>query len=252
MLAAQRRANIISLVQEKHSVTVEDLAKAFQVSEMTIRRDLAECERYSNIRRCHGGAVLKGELKSEAEYDKKLASNLEPKRRLASYCATLVSPGMSVYLDAGTTTYCIAEALCDVPDLTIVTNDLKIGLLLQKSEANVIMLGGQMQKSTGSMIGNMTLAALKELRVSVAFVGAACISDGYEAFTPTQEKAYLKRAIHTIAETCYLVTDMSKFHCQALYKIDQLSDYAAVITDAAFTETERKKFAQRGINLVTV
>ncbi len=252
MLAAQRRSAIISLIRERKSVTVEELAQQFHVSEMTIRRDLAVCEGGSEISRCHGGAMLKSDLVHEAEYEKKLASNLKAKQRLAAYCAGLVPAHSSVYLDADTTTLCIAEALLAVPGLTIVTNDLKIGLALTPYQGEVIVLGGRVQKSTGSMLGPMTQESLQGIRVNMAFVGAASIGEQYDAFTPTQEKVFLKRVLHSVAEQCYLVADQSKFHSQALYKIDHLSQYTGVITDAAFTEGEQKRLALRGIRMITV
>ena len=109
----------------------------------------------------------------------------------------------------------------------------------------MVVLGGRVQKRTGSMIGGTTLEQMAGLRATVAFVGAASIDERLTAMTPTQEKVLLKRSIRSIAQKSYLITDASKFHSTALYCVDHLMDYDGVITDAVFTESERRLLGKR-------
>ena len=137
------------------------------------------------------------------------------------------------------------EELAEIEKLTVITNDLKIALRMTDSAAEVVVLGGRVQKRTGSMIGGTTLEQMAGLRATVAFVGAASIDERLTAMTPTQEKVLLKRSIRSIAQKSYLITDASKFHSAALYCVDHLMDYDGVITDAVFTESERRLLGKR-------
>ena len=139
----------------------------------------------------------------------------------------------------------MAEELADIPDLTVITNDLKIALRLLPTQVETVVLGGRVQKRTGSMLGGITLEQLGKLRAATAFVGSAAINERLETLTPTQDKVFLKQAIHSIAQSCYLIADASKFHSFAPYVIDSLSAYDGVITDAALTEAERRLLGKR-------
>ncbi|MGM9521361.1 MAG: DeoR/GlpR family DNA-binding transcription regulator [Oscillospiraceae bacterium] len=245
MLPVERRSKLLALLQERKTATTEELARLLDVSEMTVRRDLEQCQREGKLQRCHGGATINMRNVVEAAYEQKLGASIEVKRRLAKRAAQFVSPGMTVYLDAGTTTYCLAEELVDIEELTVITNDLKIAQRLLPTPVEVVVLGGRLQKRTGSMLGGETVRQMKGLRATVAFTGAASIDEHFMTYTPTQEKVFLKQEIHRIARTRYLITDASKFHSFALYCVDSLSDYDGVITDAVFSESEKRLLGKK-------
>ena len=117
MLGAERVTKIIDILNERGSVKIDELADKFRVSSMTIRRDLEKCRRMGLIHRCYGGAISKDEVIGESEYNEKISSHKKDKKKIAAYCARLVHTGDSVYLDAGTTSLAIAEALCDTPNI---------------------------------------------------------------------------------------------------------------------------------------
>lgn len=245
MLPVERRERLLTLLQERKSASTEELAAVLEVSVMTVRRDLELFQKEGRIQRCHGGAVISQRSVQEAPYDQKMTVGRERKAVLAKLAAQLVEPGMTVYLDAGTTTYLLAEELSQIERLTIITNDLKIALRLLSSPADGVVLGGKVQKRTGSMIGGSTIEQMSSLRASIAFVGAASIDEHFATLTPTQEKVALKRSIRSIARKSYLIVDASKFHSSALYFVDHLSDYDGVITDAIFTDSEQRLLGKK-------
>lgn len=245
MLPVDRRNKLMELLREQGTAKTEDLAAFLCVSEMTVRRDLEYCQRMGLLKRCHGGAVISRQTISEIAYDQKMATGIDTKRKLAKTAASLVKPGMTVYLDAGTTTFYIAEEIEQIEPLTIITNDLKIALRLLNTRAEIIVLGGTVQKRTGSMLGIETVAQLKHLRASIAFIGAASIDEHLYTLTPTNEKVTLKRSIHEIAQACYLVTDASKFQSTSLHVINHLSVFDGIITDAELTEHEKRMLGKK-------
>lgn len=245
MMPLERRNKLMEVLREKVTVKTEELAALLNVSEMTIRRDLAYCQRAGLLERCFGGATASKRTISEIAYDQKMSTGIDVKRMLAKLAAPLVQPGMTVYLDAGTTTFCIAQELKNISPLTFITNDLKIALSLLETQAEVVVLGGTVQKHTGSMLGRETVEQLKNLRASIAFVGAASIDSGLYSLTPTSDKVALKREIHAIAQSCYLVADASKFHSSALHAINHLSSFDGIITDAQLTERDKKSLGKK-------
>lgn len=252
MLPEERRKLLLEQLNENGSVTIPELARHFGVSEMTIRRDLDKCRRLGWLERCRGGAILRGDNVGEEDYNKKLSSNLEAKRRIAAYCAGLVREGMQVYLDAGTTTYYLAQELLSIPRITFLTNDLKIALFLSQHRREVIMLGGHIQNTTGSAVGALTLEMASRFCVDVAFLGTACINENFDVLTPTIDKAFMKRTILQNAKECFMTADSTKFHRGALVRINSLADYTAVITDKLFTEEEKKLAQAKKIEIIVV
>lgn len=248
MLPAERQLKIIELISKNGSVQVDELAKMLDVSLMTIRRDLEKMKQEGKIDRCHGGAIVKREV----PYTEKRELEPEGKYRIAEQSIKLLKKGNVVYLDAGTTTYEIAKKIVEIPSLTIITNDLQIARLLLESNVNLIVCGGVVQKSTGSMIGAIANMMMDNLRVDIAFLGAQSIDDHYNVLTPTMDKAMMKQTICRNAKEKYLVVDSSKFGRQALIKINHIADYTAVITNKKFTAEEEKKLRELRATVISV
>lgn len=248
MLAAERHSKIIEMISKTSSVQVEELAKILDVSLMTIRRDLEKLQHEGLIERCHGGAIIKREV----SYREKRTLQLEEKLKIAKGAAQLVRKGNTVFLDAGTTTYEIAKLIKSIPGITVITNDLEIGRLFLESNANILLCGGNVQKSTGSMLGAFANQMLEDVRFEIAFLGAMCIDDQYNVLTPTSDKAVLKRIICRNSNKSFLVVDDTKFGRPALIKINHLSDYFGVITNKVFSDDEEKKIKHMRINMIHV
>ena len=248
MLAAERQSKILEIIQSRGSVQVEDLAKELEVSPMTIRRDFMKLEDDQRIQRCHGGAIARQEM----TYVAKQEINIEEKEKLAQASAVYVSPRDTVFLDAGTTTYEIAKLIMNIPEILIVTNDLEIARLVNTSNAELVMCGGRVQKSTGSVLGYYTTNMLKDYRFDIGFFGAASINSDYEVMTPTTDKAFLKREAFAHCERTYLVVDDSKFNKNSLKMVNDLGDFTAVITDKKFTLEEERTLREKDVNIVLV
>ena len=128
MLARQRQEQILELVLANGGARVSDLVEQLGVSDMTVRRDIAFLARRGLVARVHGGATaVGGRSTDEPGFAAKSAMQTEEKAAIAVAAASLVRPGDSVALSAGTTTYAVALELRGVPDLTVVTNSVPAG-----------------------------------------------------------------------------------------------------------------------------
>lgn len=248
MLPEERCHKIISIIKNKGAVKVDELAKELDVSLMTVRRDLEKLKNEGILERCHGGAILK----KEVSYKEKRTLQIEEKIKIAQRCAKMVRKGDTVFLDAGTTTYEIAKHIYKIPDITIITNDIEIARFLIDTNVHLILCGGTVQKSTGSMVGEFAIHMMEDIRTEIAFIGAASIDDEFNVLTPTSNKAVFKRTVCRYANRSYLAVDKSKFGKQALLKVNHLSDYTGVVTDKEFNAKESEIIKKQKINIISI
>lgn len=252
MLAVERKNRILEILNREKIVKVEALSEEFGVSVMTIRRDLEKCEKEGLVHRCHGGAVLKNDITREVVYADKLTSHTDGKERIAAYAAKLIKPGNTIFLDAGTTVLRLAQKLVDIPDLTVVTNDLAIATLLCGTRTSIIMLGGLVSNQLGSTHGHMTERMLSELRIETAFVGGQAVNKDFDLFAATESKVTFRKLLMQQSNKVYLLVDGEKFYKQSLFKIHSLAEYTGVVTDKPIIDTEQSYFDERNIDMISI
>jgi len=248
MLPEERYQKIINIIKNKGAVRVDELAKELDVSLMTVRRDLEKLKNEGILERCHGGAILK----KEVSYKEKKTLQIEEKMKIAQRCAKMVRKGDTVFLDAGTTTYEIAKLIYTIPSITVITNDIEIARFLIDTDVHLILCGGTVQKSTGSMVGEFAIQMMEDIRTEIAFIGAASIDNEFNVLTPTFNKAVFKRTVCKYANRSYLAVDSSKFGRKALLKVNHLSDYTGVVTDKIFNGKEKEIIEKYKINIIFV
>ena len=233
-------------------VKVEELATHFGVSEMTVRRDLERLEKDGIATRCYGGAVKNAELMHDDTFEDRQVLHQEQKQKIAAYCQKMIRPGSIVFLEAGSTVLEIAKLIANTPDLTVITNDINIAAYLVNYDINLIMIGGIVQRHLGCVHGYVAEKALDEIRIDMAFVSGLSVDKDFDVFAATESKVYFRRKLIERSNKTYLVMDSSKFFKQSLYKINNLSNYTAIISDKVNNEFEKKIIQDKGINWITV
>lgn len=249
MLAEERYMRIMTILKDRGFVRVDDLAQILNVSDMTIRRDLDHCQERGILQRCHGGALMN---RPELSFKDKSGKNHEIKKIIAQKAASFVEEGMTVFLDAGTTTYEIARLIRDIPRLTIVTDDVHIMYFLLNSSVELICIGGVTHKKTGCTLGRFSEQMAEQMHFDISFIGTNVVDEDFCAMTPTLEKMFFKRMVLRHSGLCYLVADHSKFNKKALYLIDNLEMFSGVITDYAFDDNEQKLLSEKKITIIAV
>lgn len=136
--------------------------------------------------------------------------------------------------------------------LTIVTNDLEIGYKASKMQAEVIIVGGFVQKSTACMYGMITNDMIKQLKFDISFIGAATIDEQFNVLTPTEQKAVYKKNVIKNSNQSYLLVDSSKFNKQAMIKVNNLKNYSGVITTYQFDSEEKQLILDKNISIIPV
>ncbi len=229
MLYEERSEIIISLLEQKNTVSTKELIKILKVSEATVRRDLDSLEDEGKISRVHGGAILRKFETEEDNVEKKSISNILEKNQVAKTAASLIKDKEFIYLDAGTTTFAMIPYLKG-KDITVVTNGLSHIDELLKNKINSYLIGGHIKESTRALVGSIALNNLESVNFSKVFIGANGVDLKFGFTTPDIEEARLKSKAIENAVEAYILADNSKFGKVYFSKIVGL-DSATIITD---------------------
>lgn len=255
MLKAERQRLILEILESNRNVTVSDLCNQFDVSEMTIRRDLSELEQQGLLRRVYGGAIRDLGRSYEPPYQLRSIKNIEAKQAIGKKAAEMVFDGESIALDTGTTTLEIARHLSGVHNLTIITTSLNIANLVVNNfvlhnDVRLILTGGIVRSGELSMIGHIPVNTLQDFHVDKAFIGigALDLEDGLTEFS--MEDALVKRALLKNARERIIVVDGSKFGVVAFTSVCPLSNVHTIITDRYAPVDTVAELKQMGIQLV--
>ncbi len=250
MISDRRHQIIIDKLENLGSVTVADLVKEFNVSEMTVRRDLDILENKGLLRRVHGGAISQRGRSYEPPYMMRSTENLESKQRIGQMAASLVKNGDSITLDIGTTTLEIAKNLHSKHDLTIITPSLQIANeLVSHPGIRLIISGGVLRSGELSMVGHLAERAFEEFYVDKLFLGAGAFDLRNGASEFNIEDALVKRAMVRTAKQVILVADSSKFNQVAFTSITDLKSIHIIVTDNDLSPDLYERLQEEGIEV---
>ncbi|WP_227002622.1 DeoR/GlpR family DNA-binding transcription regulator [Salicibibacter kimchii] len=226
-----RKEHIVKLIQEHDKVDITDLTNHFQVSTMTVRRDLNALEKEGKIIRTHGGAVAAPQLRKEIAYQLKENVHLAEKKAIALKAVSKVADHSTIILDSGTTTLELARLLKDRKGLKVVTNDVLIAAELINSPVDVIVTGGELQHEVGAMFGSHTQHLLQSVYVDQCFLGAHSVDSEGEVRTPSIEKSKIKKLMIEAASETWLLADHSKYGHKTFAYVCHLEELKGIITD---------------------
>lgn len=226
MLAIERTQYILKMLNENKTVSVNELSKAIQVTEETIRRDLEKLEKQGAIQRVHGGAYLREGFGNETPTSVREKIYLSEKEQIAKLSLDFIHDYDSILLDCSTTAGYIAKGLNETGlKVSVVTNSLLIAKELESNEnVRLILLGGEYRKNTESFCGTVTVESLDHYYVDKAFISSAGISAETGLTDYTVEEAAIRQKMIHQAKTCFYVADITKIGRNAIYRIGELSD----------------------------
>lgn len=253
MLARQRQEVILERVAAHGGVRVSELVGLLGVSEMTVRRDIAELAGRGALVRVHGGATTAdGRSADEPGFAAKSAIATVQKAAVALAAAALVRPGDSVALSGGTTTVAVARALAAVASLTVVTNSLPVAQLLheQARPDRAVVLTGGVRTPSDALVGPVADAGLRDLHVDHLFLGVHGIDERAGLTTPNLVESVTDRALMACARQTVVVADSSKWGVVGLSSIARLEAVGVLVVDDGLDAEARRALASRVGRLV--
>jgi DeoR/GlpR family transcriptional regulator of sugar metabolism len=240
-LKEERQQLILETVRDNRQVTVAGLSRRFDVSEVTIRRDLRELAEQGALRRAHGGAVAAMPAPPEPPVVQRIIQAEHCKECIGRAAAALVASGESIFIGSGSTTSYVARYLVDREDLTVVTNALNIATeLATAAGVTVVVTGGMMRASELSLVGHITEQALREVRVDKVIIGMRAISLDEGMTNDYLPEVMTDRTIIEMAPELILVADHTKFGTVASAYVAPVERITVLVTDS---ETDSETLA---------
>jgi DeoR/GlpR family transcriptional regulator of sugar metabolism len=247
MLAPMRQTKILEEVARAGAVRVGDLALMLGVSDMTVRRDLDALARQGLISKIHGGATsIDVRSTDEPGFELKSARAPLEKRAIAYQASTLVQPGTAIALTAGTTTWTLAHHLRNIPDLTVLTNSVRIASVLHERERpdlTVILIGG-VRTPSDALVGPVAVEAIRSLHVDAAFMGVHGFDARAGLTTPNLMEAETNRAFVDAARQLVVVADHTKWGVVGLSEIAPLAAVDVLVTDERLPDDARRELSE--------
>ncbi len=247
-LARQRHDVIVAEVRRRSSVRVSELAQLLGVSDMTVRRDLDLLDEAGLITKVHGGATLRLERSTEEPgFEAKSLRNIGEKHGIAMAAGASVRAGSAIGITAGTTTWQLASHIVDIPDLTVVTNSVRVADVLHQSHRSdrTVVLTGGVRTPSDALVGPVAVGALRSLHLDAVYMGVHGMSERAGFTTPNLMEAETNRAFVQATEHLVVLADHTKWNITGLSSIAGLNDAAEVITDRNLPPAARAILSDR-------
>ena len=250
MYLPPRHAEIVQMAKEKGRVLVDDLARHFNVTPQTIRKDLNDLCDQRILTRVHGGALFPSGIENmEYEARRKIAS--EEKDAIGRAAARLIPDGASLFINIGTTTEAVSKALLDHNGLMVITNNINVANRMRVYPTiEVVIASGVVRGSDGGVVGEAAVDFIRQFKVDYAVIGSSAIDHDGALLDFDFREVKVAQAIIANARHVILVADRTKFERTAPVRIGHLSQVNTFITDHCDIESVRRICEESEVRLV--
>ena len=257
LLAATRREQILTIIEQRGFAKVAQLSKHLGISEVTVRADLDALAESHAVQRVHGGAIAglrSGAL--ERPFEQSLMTSMSEKRRIGHAAAGLVRSNQAVILDVGTTTTAIARSLAardDLENVVVITNALNIALEFEPviPRFTVIVTGGTLRPMQHSLVDPLADVLLDRVRGDIAFVGCSGVDVQVGITNANVPEADMKRRMLATAQRAVIVADSSKLGVTQLSRVVPLSEIDTLVTGVEAREEKLAELREVGLEVLT-
>lgn len=236
MLTSERQRLIKEEALKKGEVLISELARKYDVSIETIRRDINFLSEKNLLKKVRGGAVPVQFAVREDTYDIRHRKNYEAKAAIGSYiAANLIEDNDTIAISSGSTTEILAASIT-ARNVLVVTNSIKIAAILQNRmrqnlmSGEVIILGGIVRTDEHYTGGTLAVDMLKRFTFNKAFLGISAIS-GRDVMTSNIEEGVIMSTMIDHARFCCVAADSSKFDVRSTYTFADLAEIDTVVTE---------------------
>jgi len=244
MLKRERMFKILEMINSQGIVTVNEIMENMKVSDMTVRRDLDELEKAGKVIRFHGGAQsITHSIALELSHQEKSKIEIEKKERIAKVATSHIKEGETIFLGPGTTIEALANQLLHKPIRVVTTNYSAFEALRNSNVIDLILIGGEYRKKTGTFVGPITNHHLINLKFTKAFISANGIYNDAVSTSSIEEGEY-QRIVLNNSRTKYLLADSTKLNKEDFYTFYNLSHLDYLMTDEALNKDVKAHYEQ--------
>jgi DeoR family transcriptional regulator, fructose operon transcriptional repressor len=254
MFAVERINILKNYLRERGKLDVHSMSEMLGVSEVTVRRDLEKLETEGFLTRMHGGAIIKDRVDSppQSELSEEERREEEDRDEIARVAFLMIADGDVVLLTNGRTTRALARMLAERANVTVLTNDIEVSLMVASQAGNrAVLLGGSPDPEGKALFGSLALANVQKFFVGKAFIETDGLSEQLQLSVSSQEKADLIKEALSCAEDRIILCEASRFGRNAFYRLGPLSLASKVITNTSVPEAYKARIFSMDIQLFT-
>ena len=250
MLVAERRDLLLRRLERDGKLVARDLAAELALSEDSVRRDLRDLAAAGLCQRVYGGAVPAS--RALVNYAARASVEPESKQRVAARAAALINPGDRVILDGGTTTLAVVRALPASLTATVITHSPTIAAaLLDHPGVEILLLGGRIYKHSAVACGAAAAEAAAGISADLFLLGVTGVHPDAGLTTGDAEEAAMKRTLAGRAADTYVLASAEKVGAISAYRVLDLSEVTAVVTDTAADNPWLEQLRDRGPQVIS-
>ena len=251
MLAIERRRVILDRMKINGKVLVSELARDFEVTEETIRRDLERLDREGLVSKTYGGAVARQSSALDLPYNVRESANVEQKQIIAERIAARIHDGERLMLDSSSTALYIVRKLKEKKNLTIITNSVKILIeLAEKSDWTVLSTGGVLKQNALALNGSSAEKMLHSYHVDTAICSCKGLDMALGVTDSNENDCQIKQAMFASADRRILALDSEKFDKKSFVRVCEPQQLDLLVTDVAPHSAWKRFCAEQGIELI--
>ncbi|WP_165223775.1 DeoR/GlpR family DNA-binding transcription regulator [Affinirhizobium pseudoryzae] len=249
MLLSTRQTEIMAIAKEHGRVMVDELAVRFAVTPQTIRKDLNDLCDSRALTRIHGGALFPTGNEN-MQYEARRSMAAAEKQAIGRAAADLIPDNASLFINIGTTTEAVGEALADHQGLMVITNNINVANRLRVFPSiEVVIAGGVVRGSDGGVVGEAAVDFIRQFKVDFAVIGVSAIDADGALLDFDFREVKVAQAIIANARHVILVSDSSKFERTAPVRIGHLSQIHTFITDQCPSSSIRSICREQDVRL---
>lgn len=245
-----RQWEIVNLLCNYKSMSVDDLAAHFGVTTTTIRRELSLLEQMDMVVRSRGYAHLK-DVPNVSPFEARCQMHAQEKKLLAKRAMQYIQPSDTILMDGGSTVYALAKEITvsNMPDLAVITNSLPIAQTLA-GHCLTISTGGTVEVNTMSLVGPNTEAAIDSVVANKLFLGATGINLSLGLTVNSQLCLGVKKRMMEHATERIVLLDSKKWMSSGMNIFCKLDEVDRIITIRNSENSEKiAVLQQRGVCL---
>ncbi|MFC6165008.1 DeoR/GlpR family DNA-binding transcription regulator [Lactiplantibacillus dongliensis] len=249
----QRQKYILDSLNKQQIIKIADISKDLNISRETIRKDIYTLDQQGLVQAIRGGATLP-ESVSETRYGKRQHQETTEKLQIANEAINLIHDGDSVFIDYGTTAFQVAEAIkrSQLHNLTIITTSSFVVNTLQFIKSiQMVVLGGSMRTSEGSLSGPVTLDNIHNIYADIGFFGCGGVSIQAGITNHYVEEVEVSKKMMTHCRTKVVLADHTKFKKNALYKTTSVENVDVLISDTKLEPELISELKAASVSLIT-
>lgn len=230
-MTSKRQQQILDIAREKGQVAVDELVRRFDVTPQSIRKDLNRLCEERLLSRTHGGARLASSVENMSYEARRMLAS-DHKQAIGQAVAEIIPDNASLFVNIGTTTEAVAQALLHHQQLMVITNNINVASLLRPySNSKVLIASGEVRSSDGGIVGEAAVDFINQFKVDFAVIGSSGIDAQGALLDFDYREVKVSQAIISNARHVILAADSTKHERTAPVRIGHISQINSFVTD---------------------